>query len=336
MKLKIVPTLRSSRIESPQTKVRGIKVGITMGDPSGIGPEIIAKALPKLKNIAEFAIIGDNYVFHRASGAMRRALCAKRLASNINFIDLNNVNHEKFKFGRICAEYGRASIDYLDKALELLRKRGIDCLVTCPVSKEAVNLSGLKFSGHTEYLASKTKANDCVMMLLNDKLKFSLVTQHIPIYKVSSAIKANKLKKIIQITYRDLRRFFSLKNPKIVVCGLNPHASDNGIIGNEEKKVIIPVIKKLSYCYGPISADIAIAKAFEGKYDAVVVMYHDQALIPLKLTSKETGVNLTLGLPFVRTSPLHGTAFDIAGKNIASSGSLISAIKLAVKCSQNL
>jgi len=153
---------------------------------------------------------------------------------------------------------------------------------------------------------------------------------------VSSEINADKLKKTLELTYQGLRRLFGIKSPKIVVCGLNPHASDNGVIGDEEKRIIAPVIRSFSYAQGPISADIAIVQAFKGRFDAVIAMYHDQALIPLKLISKGTGVNLTLGLPFVRTSPLHGTAFDIAGKNIACPDSFISAVKLVVQCTQNL
>ncbi|MFH1199293.1 MAG: 4-hydroxythreonine-4-phosphate dehydrogenase PdxA [Candidatus Omnitrophota bacterium] len=306
-----------------------------MGDPSGIGPEIIFRALPQIRNLAQFTIIGDKWVFGQTTDRRPQTVDHRLQATDWKFVDIRNIDHKKFKFGQVRAEYGKASIEYLDKALELLKNKEIDCLVTCPVSKEAVNLSGLKFSGHTEYLANKTRTKDFVMMLLNNKLKFSLITQHIPIYKVSSEINTNKLKKALELTYQGLKKLFGIKNPKIVVCGLNPHASDNGIIGDEEGKIIAPIIKKLNYCHGPIPADIAIAQAYEGKFDAVLAMYHDQALIPLKLTSKETGVNLTLGLAFVRTSPLHGTAFDIAGKNIACPNSFISAVKLAVQCAQN-
>ena len=304
-----------------------------MGDPSGIGPEIIVKALDKLKAIAEFVVIGDNWVFNKAQSV-------KRKAQNYKFIDLNNVDHENFAFGKIKAEYGRASIEYLDKALDLQKNNEIECLVTCPISKEAINLAGFSYSGHTEYFAQRTNSSDSVMMLLNKHLKFSLVTRHIPLKSVSAALNEDKLYKTIYITYEALKRIFSIKNPRLVVCGLNPHASDNGLIGLEENQIINPVLERLKevirFIEGPLPADVAISKTNSKVYDCVIAMYHDQALIPLKLLDSRSGVNLTLGLPFIRTSPLHGTAFDIAGTQLADPASLIEAIKVALKCTSNL
>lgn len=303
-----------------------------MGDPGGIGAEITAKAMAQLKGLAQFIIIGDRGVFEKIPGA-------KRKEQNYQFIDLNNIRHKNFRFGRIEAEYGRASVEYLDKAMELIKNKEIDCLVTCPISKKAVNLAGFRYSGHTEYFAQRLRVKDAVMMLLNDELKFSLVTRHIPLESVSGALTKDRLYRTIYITYRALKNLFSIANPRIVVCGLNPHASDNGVIGDEENKIIKPVIKalkkKVRHIDGPLPADTAIAKAKQKVYDCVIAMYHDQALIPLKLCGNEGGVNITLGLPFIRTSPLHGTAFDIAGRKPAHANSLIAAIKLAVKCTRN-
>ena len=310
-----------------------IKVGITMGDPAGVGPQIIVKALKRLKDSAEFVIIADTRVLEKVSGFRSQV-------SGLKVIDLKNVNQKDFRFGKVKAEYGRAAIEYLDKALDLIRGGEIDCLVTCPISKEAVNLAGIKFSGHTEYLAKNTGTVDFVMMLLNKRLKISLVTRHIPISSVSRQLTEEKLYKTIYITYQSLRKVFSIKNPRIVVAALNPHASDNGLIGNEENRIIKPVLNKLKHLAGhingPISADTAILRAKEKKYDCVVAMYHDQALIALKLSGIFHGVNITLGLPFVRTSPLHGTAFDIARTKSASPAALIEAIQLAIKCARNL
>lgn len=318
----------------PTLKFPKIKVGVTMGDPSGIGPFIISKAIPELKGLADFVVIGDEWVFNKVQSA-------KCKAQNYKFIDLDNVIHKNFSFGKIKAAYGKASVEYLDKALELIENKKIDCLVTCPISKEAVNMAGYKeFSGHTEYLAKRTKTCDFVMMLLNQRLKFSLVTRHIPLKEVSSQLNQDKLYKTIVLTYKSLKKLFLIKKPLMVVCGINPHASDNGLIGDEENKVVKPVLeklrKKIGYIDGPLPADVAVALAYQKKYDCVIAMYHDQALIPLKLWEVGTGANITLGLPFVRTSPLHGTAFDIAGTNLANPGSLIAAIKLCVKCTQNL
>lgn len=311
-----------------------IKVGITIGDPSGIGPAITFKALSQLKGLADFVVVGDKWVFNRTQSV-------KCKAQNFEFVDLDNVAHKNFAFGKVKAEYGRASIEYLDKALGLIYRRKIDCLVTCPISKEAVNLAGLRFSGHTEYLASYAKRKDFVMMLLNKDLKFSLITRHIPLKDVPREINEYKIYKTILLTDAALKRLFLINKPRMVVCGLNPHASDNGVIGNEENNIIKPALKKIrAKLHTPIDllpSDIAILKAKEGVYDCVIAIYHDQALIPLKLSGKESGVNLTLGLPFVRTSPLHGTAFDIAQRpNLASPASLAEAIKLAIKCASNL
>lgn len=341
MNLKNSPTLKSYRInpalpkEDRLDKIRkgGVKVGITMGDPSGIGPYITSKAIQQIKDAADFVIIGDKWVFDKWQSS-------KSKEQRVGFIDLNNVNHKNFSFGKIRAEYGRASIEYLDKALELIRAKQIDCLVTCPVSKEAWNLAGFKHSGHTEYLARRTHTKNFVMMLLNKHLKISLATRHIPLRRVSSELQPAQLYKAILITYQSLKKLFLLKEPRMVVCGLNPHASDNGLIGYEENQVIKPVLKRLKqsikYIDGPISSDVAILKAKQKLYDGLLAMYHDQALIPLKLLDNRRGVNLTLGLPFIRTSPLHGTAFDIAKDKSADPASLIEAIKLAIKCALNL
>jgi len=326
MSLKVRPTLKSSKI----------KVGITIGDPSGIGAAITVKALRKLVGLADFTVIGDAGVLNKSQGHKVTRLQGYKV------IDLDNVNHNNFQFGKIRAEYGKASVEYLNKALQLLKSKEIDCLVTCPVSKEAVALSGMSgFRGHTEYLSSKTRTKDYVMFLTNDRLKFALVTRHIPLKEVSSQLSRSKLAKTILLTYAGLKSIFALNSPRIAVCGLNPHASDNGLLGKEENSIIKPTVRqlkaKLKHLDGPISADVAIHKADKGSYDALIAMYHDQALIPLKLSGDDSGVNMTLGLPFVRTSPLHGTAFDIAPTpGLANPNSLIAAIKLAVKCTSNL
>lgn len=320
--------------ENPILKSRRVRVGITIGDPSGVGPFIACKAIQKIKGLADFTVIGDSFVLKR-SGASRDFL------QQVKFIDLNNVNRRDFSLGTVRPEYGRASIAYLDKALELLSLNNIDCLVTCPISKEAVAAAGYKYSGHTEYLAKKAKTDFTVMMLLNRRLIFSLLTRHIPISKVSSQLDRHSICRNIELTASSLKRFFSLKNPRIAVCGLNPHASDNGLIGSEEVEIIGPAVKKakadlMINIDGPLPADSAVRKALEGRYDALIAAYHDQALIPLKVTGYESGVNLTLGLPFIRTSPLHGTGFDIVKTpRLINENSFIEAVRLAVKCASN-
>jgi 4-hydroxythreonine-4-phosphate dehydrogenase len=319
---------------NPTLKLCKVRVGITIGDPSGIGPAITLKAVNKLQGLADFVVIGDSWVLSKLSAFSRQP-------SDKNIVDLNNVARNDFCFGKIRPEYGRASIEYLDRALDLIKSQEIDCLVTAPISKEAINKAGFKYSGHTEFLLARIKTKGLVMMLLNKRLKFSLVTRHIPLKSVPLQLSADKLNETIILTHESLKKLFSIKNPKIIVCGLNPHASDNGLIGTEEASIIKPAVDKLKQriknLSGPISADVAILKALQKEYDCVIAIYHDQALIPLKLTDKSSGVNITLGLPFVRTSPLHGTAFDIADKPaLANPDSMIEAIKLAIQCTSNL
>ena len=326
MSLKNSPTLKSSKI----------RVGLTIGDPAGIGPAITLLALKKLKAKADFTVIGSGFVLAKAAKLLRVTL------EPVKLIDINNISERKFKFGSLNAQNGSACLKYLDTALGLLKNNEIDCLVTCPISKEAIHLAGANFSGHTEYLAQATGCQDLVMMLLNDKLKFSLLTRHIRLRDVSRMLTQNKLEANILNTVEGLKSLFLIKKPRLVICGVNPHASDNGVIGNEEKNIIIPVVKSLNKKLGVfvtgglLGADLAISSAAKGRFDCVVAIYHDQALIALKLTGSDHGVNLTLGLPFVRTSPLHGTAFDIASKpTLANPNSLIAAIKLAIKCTLN-
>ncbi len=307
-----------------------------MGDPSGIGPAITLKAMDELKGLADFIVIGDAWVLEKAAGYRLQG-------TGYRLVDLDNVRHGGFGFGKIRAEYGRAALEYLERALALIKRREIDCLVTCPVSKEAINLTGESFSGATEYLAGKTASRNFGMMLLNRRIKFFLLTRHLPLGRVPAAITPQCLEKNILLALGALKKLFRIKNPRIVVCGLNPHASDNGAIGREENEIIRPALERIKRknklrIDGPVSADVAVYRAYNREYDCVIACYHDQAMIPLKLISQSlSGVNLTLGLPFARTSPLHGTGFDIAGDfRLAHPGSLIEAIKLAIKCVSNL
>lgn len=316
-----------------------------MGDPSGIGPEIIVKALkcPEIKALADYIVIADSWVLKKSQKSPLQAGPPpeeKVKSQKFKVIDLNNVPRKRFEFGKVKAEYGKASMEYLAKAMELIKKKEIDCLVTAPICKESINLAGYRFSGHTEYIAAVSGNKDVVMFLANSMLKVSLVTRHIPLKDVARSLNISGVYKTIMTTAAELRALFNIKNPRLAVCGLNPHASDNGLIGDEEKKIIIPAIKRSRkqgvLALGPFPSDTLFQKAIKGDYDAVICMYHDQGLIPLKIAGFNQAVNITLGLPFVRTSPAHGTGFDIAAKGIADPNSFIEAVKLAVKCSQNL
>jgi 4-hydroxythreonine-4-phosphate dehydrogenase len=234
-------------------------------------------------------------------------------------------------------EYGKSSLEYIDVALKILRDAKAQALVTSPVSKEAISLSGLRdFQGHTEYLASRTNSKNFAMMVLSPDLKIVLSSRHIPLCRVSSYLTRSRLYQTISLTHWGLRRFFKIKSPRIAVAALNPHCGEAGWIGFEEARIIKPAVsrakKEISrFIDGPVSADSVFYKTLRGKYDCVVAMYHDQALIPLKITSFEKIVNFTLGLPFVRTCPGHGTGFEISGKGKASSSSMSWAIELAAK-----
>jgi 4-hydroxythreonine-4-phosphate dehydrogenase len=300
-----------------------------MGDPAGIGPEVTVKALsdPLISKLAHFQVIGDFFVIDK----IRKSLRAK---PEISLMDLANVNTTNFAFGIQKPAFGKAAMEYIDKALELLKAGEADALVTAPVNKSSIRSAGFKeFEGHTEYLAKMTASNEFAMMFVGKDLKITLVTRHIALKDVPGAITADLICRTIRLTHEHLKKYFGIEGPRIAVAGLNPHASDNGLFGDEEERIIIPAIKKASIgiknIYGPLPADVVFYEALRGEFDAVVAMYHDQALAPFKTLYFNDGVNMTLGLPFIRTSPDHGTAFDIAGKGIADPTSMKEAIKLA-------
>lgn len=322
-----------------------INIGITMGDPAGVGPEIIAKAVSteEVNRLGNILIIGDRWVFDSVNNEKAKIGSSKYIDSALlQFIDLRNVPRRSFRFGRMKKESGRAAMEYLKEAVRLIRNGQIDCLVTAPISKEAINLAGYRYNGHTEFLAEALgkKAYDLTMMLLNRYLKICLVTRHLPLSKVSRMLNEELIYKTIVVTHDALVNFFAIRKPKICVAALNPHAGEGGMLGSEEMDKIIPAVKRaaklIGQISGPLPADVAFHYAREGHFSAIVAMYHDQALIPLKVTDFNSGVNLTLGLDVVRTSPLHGTGFDIAGRNIANCVSLTSAVKTAVECLRNL
>ena len=302
-----------------------------MGDPSGVGPEVTLKALasPKVKGLANFLVIGDSAVLERTARDTR----CKTFA---HVLDMANVRNSVFAYGKSSAAEGSAAIQYVDMALELIAAGEAEALVTAPVNKSSIKKTGLPdFQGHTEYLAGSFKIKNFAMMFVGKDLKVTLVSRHIPLRCVPEILNPGMIYNAISLTHKYLREYFRIRSPRIAVCGLNPHAGEGGAFGDEEKRIINPAIKRASKfaknIYGPIPADAAFYDALRKRYDAVVAMYHDQALAPFKMLYFDSGVNLTLGLPFVRTSPDHGTAFNIAGKGIASPASMIEAIALACR-----
>ena len=316
----------------PMSKSKNNIIGITMGDPAGIGPEVIAKALsayPARKLEKPIAIIGDYSVF-RALHCRLPKNCA-----SVIFIDLKNMPSSKLTMGRPGLQSARASLEYLDESLSLLRGGKISALVTGPVCKEAICSLGQKFQGHTERIAHYFNVRDYEMMFVADSIKTVIATRHIPLNEVSNQIRAPGVFTTIALTFLALKNNFRIKNPKIAVCGLNPHAGEGGTIGKEETREIMPALKKARLkgidVSGPFAADTLFVPLYAKKYDAIIAMYHDQGLAPVKALYFNKLVNLTIGLPFIRTSPAHGTAFNIAGKNKADPTSMLEAIKLAAR-----
>ena len=301
------------------------RIVIALGDPAGIVAEITYKALidPSIRCLGEFIVIGD-----KTGNKIDNIK-----VPGVRFIDLGFIKN-KVKFGQACAFYGKASANYLIRAHQMIKAGYADCLVTAPVNKAAINESGIKFSGQTEFLAGLSRVDKFLMLLVGPKIRVSLVTRHIPLNKVSLNLNVNNICETIKLTNFGLKKYFSVKDPQIAICGLNPHASDNGILGDEERFIIKPAIKKckIKGVSGPYPADSLF---YRKGFDAFVAMYHDQGLIPVKSFGMAKVVNMTIGLPFIRTSPGHGTAFEIAGKNIADPASMKEAIKLAVSSYKN-
>jgi 4-hydroxythreonine-4-phosphate dehydrogenase len=319
--------------------MKKLTVAITIGDPSGIGPEIALKALTRryLRRVS-FLLVGDSFVLKETAKRFDHRQPINK-TSAFSLIDLKNVDKETFKFGRVNAMCGKAAVEYIKKAVDLIKLEKADALVTAPINKEAAALSGFKWPGHTEYLANLTGSRRFCMMLAGGPLRVVLATRHIALHEVPTRLNPREIYGAIDITQDSLKRHFGIKRPRIAVCSLNPHAGEGGLFSDEESRIIAPAIKKARLnipnieIAGPLPSDSLFYDAYRGRFDAEIVMYHDQGLIPLKMIAKDTGVNITLGLPFVRTSPAHGTAFDIAGKNKANPSSMIEAIKMAIDLS---
>ena len=315
----------------PTSRSNKPAIVLTMGDPAGVGPEVALKALanPKVQGLANFFLVGDGFVIDKVCKDLRIELKA-------NLVDLANVSPATFSYGRPDPIFGKAAIEYTDKALDLIKKKEAGSLVTAPINKASVRAAGFSdFEGHTEYLAQRTQTRNYAMMFVGEDLKVTLVTRHIALKDVPGSVTVEAVYNVIALTHKYLKDYFKISNPRIGVSGLNPHAGEGGAFGDEEIKAISPAIQRAAKDFkavtGPIPADIIFRDALDKKFDAVIAMYHDQGLAPFKMLYFKNGVNMTLGLPFVRTSPDHGTAFNIAGKGIADPGSMIEAIRLACR-----
>jgi 4-hydroxythreonine-4-phosphate dehydrogenase len=306
------------------------KIAITLGEPAGIGVELVAQ-LALQNQIDNCIVIGDQSLIQDYIDSQGLNLSINKSKSDsITCHHVPVVN--PVKTGVLDVENAPYVLELLDIAAKGCMKGDYSAMVTCPLHKGVINDSGLKFSGHTEYLADLSHTDKVVMMLLNQHMRVALATTHLPLKDVANEITTENLTSTLHILIKDMQNKFAIKKPRIAVCGLNPHAGEDGYLGMEEIDTINPVIKAFQSqghnVYGTIPADTLFTTEKLQNCDAVLAMYHDQGLAPLKYAGFGKSVNITLGLPFIRTSVDHGTALDIAGKNMASSDSLLEAIKL--------
>ncbi|HOK40196.1 MAG TPA: 4-hydroxythreonine-4-phosphate dehydrogenase PdxA [bacterium] len=333
-----------------QRKKEKIKIAITMGDAAGIGPEIILNLFKHLENKSlpfELFVIGNYEWLKYVNKKLKinlKLMKKKKIEEYrsekriIQILDTDDYDLSKIKIGAINKEAGKASGRFIEEAVNLALNKEIDGIVTAPINKEALNLGGYNYAGHTEMLAELTKTKNYGMMLAAKWLKVVLVTIHIAIKEVSKQISEEKIIEKVRLTNHSLKIDFGIKEPEIAVLGLNPHCGENGLFGDEEERLIKPAILKLQKegikVFGPFASDTFFPTA-RNKYDCVICMYHDQGLIPLKYIGFSSGVNITIGLPIVRTSVDHGTAYDIVLQNKADYNSLKAAVFTAYQIIKN-
>lgn len=320
-----------------------LKVGISIGDINGIGMEVIIKALsnPSIFQYFTPIVYGNTKVssFHRKTmGINDFSFNVINSADRAHDKRPNMINcwqeEVKIDLGQQTEEGGKYAFLSLQRATDDLLAGHIDVLVTAPINKNNIQQEGFDFPGHTEYLQSRSEASDVLMFMVSDDLRVGVVTGHIPVKDIAQQVTEEKILQKLRVMNRTLKQDFWIQKPKIAVLGLNPHAGDNGLIGAEDQSIIIPAIEKAKgegiFCFGPYAADGFFADTAYTKFDAILAMYHDQGLIPFKHIAARGGVNFTAGLPFVRTSPDHGTGYDIAGKNLASEASFLEAVFAAL------
>ena len=328
-------------------------IGITMGCPVGIGPEIILRFVAEKKGFGRFLpiVIGDIDLLSRCAKEMRVdiEIVPWQPGGAINLEKLQvivpeagegySLHAENLHWGKPDKETAHAAAAYITKAVQLIGQGELDAMVTCPIAKYAMQLAGYKFPAHTEMLASLCNTRNYGMMMAGKRLRVSLVTIHTPLAKVPEQLSQDEIIRVINLTGETLIKDFGIPKPRIAVAGLNPHSGEAGLFGGEEKQIIEPAVSaavsKKWEVSGPLPPDTVFKKAMDNNYDAVVAMYHDQGLIPFKLVHFEDGVNLTMGLPIIRTSVDHGTAYDIAGKGLASASSLEASFVMAAEIIAN-
>ena len=332
------------------------RLGITMGDPAGVGPEITVKALARedVSSSCKPVVIGDRSVMAATLEMLRSPLSLHTVTSladcsfspgTIECLDLGNVDARRLSKAMVSEEAGRAAFAYIETGVKLCLAGAIDGLVTAPINKEALAAAGVPHSGHTEILAKLSGTKDFAMLLMGKELRVIHVTTHVPLRRVPDLVRRERVLRVIQLAQRTMDGL-GQAHPRIAVCGLNPHAGEDGLFGDEEKTQIIPAVDDARRqgldVYGPLPADTLFSRARGGEFDIVVAMYHDQGHVPVKTVGFTydqaagtwtglSGVNVTVGLPFLRVSVDHGTAFDRAWKGIANPDSMVEALEVAVR-----
>ncbi len=335
-------------------------LGISMGDPAGIGPEIAVKALSKtdIYHRCRPVVIGDARVINDAfritglnlkMNKITEIKGARFISGTVDVLDLNNVDMDRLEYGKVSTMAGNAAYEAVKKVIELAMEQKIDATITGPINKESINLAGHHYSGHTEIYAHFTKTDDYAMMLAHGDFRVVHVSTHVSLRQACDLVRKDRVLKVIKLAWEACRRL-GIENPRIGVAGLNPHSGENGMFGWEEEREIIPAVNEAISlglnAEGPVPPDSLFSKARGGWYDIAVAMYHDQGHIPMKVVGFEwnegkkkwdaiSGVNITLGLPIIRSSVDHGTAFGKAGKGTASEQSLVNAIEYGIKLAVN-
>ncbi|WP_103664789.1 4-hydroxythreonine-4-phosphate dehydrogenase PdxA [Gracilimonas amylolytica] len=321
------------------------KIAISIGDFNGIGPEVVLKSVSSALHTSTPVIIAPVGVIEYYKELLNQDINFNVLNEDLDIhTDEINVypiqtNNLSITPGTLSKESGKVAMQAIETGIQFCLEHKTDALVTAPISKESVNLAGYDIPGHTEFLASSTDTESVLMMLVSGSLRVALVTTHIPIKDVAKSIDPELIKDKVDLLAKSLIKDFGIREPRIAVFGLNPHAGDGGVIGREELDMIIPTLKEINDSYesvqvnGPYPADGFFGQKMYENYDGILAMYHDQGLAPFKLLSFGKGVNFTAGLPIIRTSPDHGTAFNIAGKGVANPSSFKEAYDLAVELS---
>ena len=322
-------------------------IAITLGDPAGIGPEIVLKALrfPEVYATCRPLVVGDRRMLERAAGFLGEAAPAFELASAdptqarfapglLTLLDLDNAAPEACPTGQLSAAAGRAAVEYVCAACDLALAGQAAAVVTAPLNKAAMQLAGFHYAGHTELLAERTHAGKVSMLLVGPKLRVIHVSTHVALAKAIQLVTRSRVEEVISLA-NNACQALGIPHPRIAVAGLNPHAGEGGMFGSQDNEQIIPAVEAARahglQVSGPLPPDTVFLRAVQGEFDIVVAMYHDQGHIPMKLLAFDSGVNVSIGLPIIRTSVDHGTAFDIAGRGLARPDSLLAAIQVAVQ-----